>query len=49
MSLSSYLPIAAMFGLAVAFAGVAVFLSRLVAPHNPTPEKLEPYGMFKCR
>jgi len=43
MSLTDYLPIAIMFFLAMAFAGVALVLSRLIAPHNPTPEKLEPY------
>ena len=43
MTLTDYLPIAIMFFLAMAFAGVALVLSRLVSPHNPTPEKLEPY------
>lgn len=43
MSLTSYLPIAIMFLLALGFAAVALGLSRLVAPRNPTPEKLEPY------
>jgi len=43
MSLVDYLPIAIMFGLAMIFAGVALLLSRLIAPHNPTPEKLDPY------
>ncbi|MBU1228063.1 MAG: NADH-quinone oxidoreductase subunit A [Actinobacteria bacterium] len=43
MALADYLPIAIMFGLAMLFAGVALILSRLIAPHNPTPEKLEPY------
>ena len=43
MALADYLPIAIMFGLALVFAGVALLLSRLIAPHNPTPEKLEPY------
>ncbi len=43
MSLSDYLPIALMFGIAVGFALVSLFLSRLIAPNNPTPEKLEPY------
>ena len=41
--LTDYLPIAIMFLLALGFAGVALFLSKLVAPSNPTPEKLEPY------
>jgi len=43
MALADYLPIAIMFMLAMVFAGVALVLSRLIAPHNPTPEKLEPY------
>lgn len=43
MSLSAYLPIALMFLLALGFGGVSMFLSRLVSPRNPTPEKLEPY------
>src|SRR3989304_2913673 len=42
-SLSDYLPIAIMFGVAVGFAVVSLLLSRLIAPRNPTPEKLEPY------
>lgn len=43
MSLIDYLPIALMFGIAVAFAVVSLVLARFVAPSNPTPEKLEPY------
>ena len=43
MALVDYLPIAIMFVLAMIFAGVALILSRLIAPHNPTPEKLDPY------
>jgi NADH-quinone oxidoreductase subunit A len=43
MTLSSYLPIAIMFILALAFAVIVMVLGRLIAPHNPTPEKLEPY------
>ncbi len=43
MSLTDYLPIAIMFGLAVGFAAVSLVLSRLLTPNNPTPEKLEPY------
>jgi NADH-quinone oxidoreductase subunit A len=43
MTLSDYLPIALMFLLVVAFAGVSMVLSRLVTPFDPTPEKLEPY------
>jgi len=43
MSLTSYLPIAIMFVLGVGFAVISMGLSRLIAPSNPTPEKLEPY------
>ena len=43
MSLTDYLPIAIMFGIAVGFAVVSLVFSRLVSPKNPTPEKLEPY------
>ena len=43
MSLNAYLPIAIMFLLALAFGGVSMVLSRLIAPRDPTPEKLEPY------
>ncbi len=43
MSLTDYLPIAIMFGIAVGFAVMSLVLSRLIAPKNPTPEKLEPY------
>ena len=43
VTLADYLPIAIMFLLALGFAGVALFLSKLVAPSNPTPEKLAPY------
>ena len=43
MTLTDYLPIAIMFILALVFAGVALLLSRLIAPRDPTPEKLEPY------
>ena len=43
MTLTDYLPIAIMFFLVMAFAGVALVLSHLVSPNNPTPEKLEPY------
>jgi NADH-quinone oxidoreductase subunit A len=43
MSLTAYLPIAIMFVLAVGFAVVSLVASRLVTPHNPTVEKLEPY------
>jgi NADH-quinone oxidoreductase subunit A len=43
MQLVDYLPIAIMAGLAVAFVGVSLFVSRLFSPRNPTPEKLAPY------
>jgi len=43
MSLTDYLPIAIMFGIAIGFAVASLVLSRLIAPRNPTPEKLEPY------
>jgi NADH-quinone oxidoreductase subunit A len=43
MSLTDYLPIAIMFLLALGFAGIAIVLSKLLAPANPTPEKLDPY------
>ena len=43
MSLTDYLPIAIMFGIAIGFAVVSLVLSKLITPSNPTPEKLEPY------
>jgi len=43
MELADYLPIALMTVLGVAFALGSLMLSRLVAPNNPTPEKLAPY------
>lgn len=43
MSLSAYLPIALMFLLVAAFAVVSMTASRLLTPHDPTPEKREPY------
>ena len=43
MSLTDYLPIAIMFLLALGFAGISMGLSKLLAPSNPTPEKLDPY------
>jgi NADH-quinone oxidoreductase subunit A len=43
MTLSDYLPIAIMFVLVVGFALVSITLGRIIAPRNPTPEKLEPY------
>jgi NADH-quinone oxidoreductase subunit A len=43
MQLVDYLPIAIMAGLAVAFVGVSLLVSKFFSPHNPTPEKLAPY------
>jgi len=43
MELADYLPIALMTVLGVAFAVGSLMLSRIVAPNNPTPEKLAPY------
>lgn len=43
MELSEYLPIAVMFLLAAAFAGVSLVVSYLISYRRPTPEKLEPY------
>ncbi|MGI9647615.1 MAG: NADH-quinone oxidoreductase subunit A [Acidimicrobiia bacterium] len=43
MELFDYLPIAVMVVLGVGFAVVSLFISRLVAPSKPTPEKLAPY------
>ena len=43
MTLSDYLPIAVMFVLAAAFAGVSLVVSYLLSYRRPTPEKLEPY------
>ena len=43
MELADYLPIALMTVLGVVFALASIMLSRIVAPNNPTPEKLAPY------
>lgn len=43
MEFADYLPIALMTILGLVFAGVALGLSRWLAPYNPTPEKLAPY------
>lgn len=43
MELVDYLPIALLTLVGLAFAGGSLFLSRLIAPSNPTPEKLAPY------
>lgn len=41
--LIEYLPIGIMVLLAAAIAGGSVFLSSLLGPRRPTPEKLSPY------
>jgi len=43
MELVDYLPIALMTILGLLFAGFSLFMSRMLAPNNPTPEKLAPY------
>lgn len=43
MELADYLPIALMTLLGLAFGGAAIVASKLIAPNNPTPEKLAPY------
>jgi NADH-quinone oxidoreductase subunit A len=43
MQLADYLPIGVMFVLALGFVGVSLLVSRMLSPHNPTPEKLAPY------
>jgi NADH-quinone oxidoreductase subunit A len=43
MELADYLPIALMTVLGIVFALGSLMLSRLVAPNNPTAEKLAPY------
>ena len=43
MELFDYLPIAIMVVLGIGFAVVSLFISRLVSPSKPTPEKLAPY------
>ncbi|MCB1246721.1 MAG: NADH-quinone oxidoreductase subunit A [Acidimicrobiia bacterium] len=43
MELADYLPIVLMTILGVAFAGISLFVSRLLAPNNPIAEKLAPY------
>ncbi|MDA8291922.1 MAG: NADH-quinone oxidoreductase subunit A [Actinomycetota bacterium] len=42
-SLDSYLPILILFVLALAFAGVSIAASRLLAPKRPTSAKQAPY------
>ena len=43
MELADYLPIALMAVLGIAFASIALVAGRIIAPNNPTPEKLAPY------
>jgi NADH-quinone oxidoreductase subunit A len=43
MTLADYLPIALMVLLGVAFMAFSFFISGLISPHKPTPEKLAPY------
>ncbi|MCL1599850.1 MAG: NADH-quinone oxidoreductase subunit A [Actinomycetia bacterium] len=43
MELADYLPIALMTILGIAFAGMSLVMSKMLAPSNPTPEKLAPY------
>lgn len=43
MEFADYLPIALMTILGFVFAGASLFISKKLAPDNPTPEKLAPY------
>ena len=43
MEFADYLPIALMSILGIGFAGMSMYVSKKLAPHNPTPEKLAPY------
>jgi NADH-quinone oxidoreductase subunit A len=43
VTLADYLPIGLMLLLAGAFVAVSLNVSRFFRPHNPTPEKLDPY------
>ncbi len=43
MEFADYLPIALMSILGIGFAGVSMYVSKKLAPNNPTPEKLAPY------
>jgi len=43
MELADYLPIALMTILGIAFAGMSLVMSKMLAPSNPTPEKAAPY------
>jgi NADH-quinone oxidoreductase subunit A len=43
VTLGDYLPIAVMLVLAGLFVAGSLLASKLVSPHHPTPEKLDPY------
>jgi NADH-quinone oxidoreductase subunit A len=43
MELADYLPIALMTILGLLFGGISLYMSKILAPNNPTPEKLAPY------
>jgi len=43
MSLSAYVPIVGLFGLAAAFAVISVIIARVVGPRRYNRAKLEPY------
>jgi NADH-quinone oxidoreductase subunit A len=43
VTLGDYLPIAVMLVLAGVFVAGSLLASKLVSPHRPTPEKLDPY------
>jgi len=43
MEFADYLPIALMTIVGVVFAGASLYVSKKLAPNNPTPEKLAPY------
>lgn len=43
VTLADYAPVFVMFVLAAGFVAVSLLVSRMFAPDNPTPEKLEPY------
>lgn len=43
MEFADYLPIALMTIVGVIFAGASLYMSKKLAPNNPTPEKLAPY------
>jgi NADH-quinone oxidoreductase subunit A len=43
MELADYLPIALMTIVGLLFGGISLYVSKKLAPNNPTPEKLAPY------